>query len=329
MDSESRFGRVLATHAAVALLFAASCFSLQVLFAEFMPHEAGAFLKSWRIPYVHETNGAAKMDYASRPGEPNDIVFLGDSAGLNGLITKRFERSTGLKAYNLSTFGVMGLKGYEVILKNYLENHPRPKYVVLLIFPRLMRQETTRDPVTRDLFVTCYGKGAPARFDPRERRRSAMRVFGGRLRGGAEHFHGVPRGMYPSHLQTLAALERERGFQPGLGSDDVAPMPFDSIVVSGWFRRELVSFMDLARSAGVTVVLRTTPFIDNNDHIDIREFSGEMEALERSYGGDLVIVPPYFHTMPKRHFVKYSHLNQEGAVIFTDRVASDMRSLQD
>ena len=61
----------------------------------------------------------------------NDIIIIGDSAGLNGLIANNIQNDTGKSIVNLSLYANNGIKSYEILLKNYLENNKTPDTVVL------------------------------------------------------------------------------------------------------------------------------------------------------------------------------------------------------
>ena len=61
----------------------------------------------------------------------NDIIIIGDSAGLNGLVANNIQNVTGKSVVNLSLYANNGIKSYEILLKNYLENNKTPDTVVL------------------------------------------------------------------------------------------------------------------------------------------------------------------------------------------------------
>ena len=67
----------------------------------------------------------------SLAGQNNDIIIVGDSSGLNGLLANNIYNSTGLKTVNLSLYANNGTQSYEILLKNYIENNKIPKKVIL------------------------------------------------------------------------------------------------------------------------------------------------------------------------------------------------------
>jgi len=96
-------------------------------------HAAGAdvpelrFLNASRSPTVDEASLTFVGEYAVRSHQANDVIFLGDSACRSGIDPLAFERLTGLRAYNLGTFGSSGPSVLAVSAKAYLSNHPRPQ----------------------------------------------------------------------------------------------------------------------------------------------------------------------------------------------------------
>ena len=48
----------------------------------------------------------------------NDIIIIGDSSGLNGLIANKIQKTIGLNTINLSLYANNGIESYEILLKN-------------------------------------------------------------------------------------------------------------------------------------------------------------------------------------------------------------------
>jgi hypothetical protein len=97
------------------------------------------FLNPRRAPTVDEACLTFVGEYAVRSHEANDVIFLGDSACRCDIDPLAFERLTGLRAYNLGTFGTSGPNLLAVTAESYLSNHPRPRAVVLCLVPLSLR----------------------------------------------------------------------------------------------------------------------------------------------------------------------------------------------
>jgi hypothetical protein len=93
------------------------------------------FFDPGRAPDFDEALCACKIEYALHSREANDVVFIGDSSGCDGVDPITFERASGHRAYNLCSEARLGPVGYLATLEAYLRNHPRPKGVVLCVTP--------------------------------------------------------------------------------------------------------------------------------------------------------------------------------------------------
>ena len=64
----------------------------------------------------------------------NDIIIIGDSSGLNGLIANKIQKSIGLNTINLSLYANNGIESYEILLKKYLEKNKKPKKIIFFFY---------------------------------------------------------------------------------------------------------------------------------------------------------------------------------------------------
>ena len=129
------------------------------------------------------------------------MVFLGDSTCLCGIRPLQFENSTGMKAYNVGSMGVIGIDGAAVMLRSYLKHHPKPKIAVFAMSPWALGVPlTSTGPAEiRDRFFTCYqqredSERAPERPLQQQLRDGIWRLYG-LLEGGAERYANasIPR----------------------------------------------------------------------------------------------------------------------------------------
>ena len=61
----------------------------------------------------------------------NDLVIIGDSSALNGIIPNQIIKTTKLKTYNLALYAHNGIESYKLLLKEYLKKNAPPKLVIL------------------------------------------------------------------------------------------------------------------------------------------------------------------------------------------------------
>jgi hypothetical protein len=93
------------------------------------------FFYSWIAPTLDEATVVCPVEYALRTDDKNDVVFVGDSTCRTGLDPERFERLTGLSAYNLGSLRGIGAAGFVITAKAYLLHHPKPRALVLCVTP--------------------------------------------------------------------------------------------------------------------------------------------------------------------------------------------------
>ena len=90
----------------------------------------------WWMPEMRYMDGEYPLwkqqkDYVSKDGDRQEILFLGDSAVMDGIRTKSFHED----AYNLAMGGATPIEMYYT-LDDYLEHHPAPKMVIIAFTPR-------------------------------------------------------------------------------------------------------------------------------------------------------------------------------------------------
>lgn len=85
------------------------------------------------------------LDYkTSAMAQKNDIVFIGDSSCLTGVIPKVIEKYLNVTVVNIAGYGNSGIIGYDVILRRYLEKNPPPKLIVYYVSPAIPNSYWTR-----------------------------------------------------------------------------------------------------------------------------------------------------------------------------------------
>ncbi|MCR4338106.1 MAG: DUF1574 domain-containing protein, partial [Candidatus Omnitrophica bacterium] len=73
-----------------------------------------------------------KNEFANTTQEAFDVIILGDSYFVSGVIPQLIEEKAHLRAFNFATYSAHGIFGSYCLFKNYLENSSHvPKYLVL------------------------------------------------------------------------------------------------------------------------------------------------------------------------------------------------------
>ena len=66
-------------------------------------------------------------------GQQNDVVLIGDSSLLMGVMPTELEKRYGIKAINLGVVGYCGPLVFDLLLDTYLKNNSRPKLIVFYL----------------------------------------------------------------------------------------------------------------------------------------------------------------------------------------------------
>jgi hypothetical protein len=311
------------------------------------------FLRNYRAPSDFEAFSSISMSYAAESHEYNDVVFVGDSALRGGLDTREFEQETGLKAYNLGSVWLIGMRAYTLILDAYLKSHPKPRLVVFSMHlaeigpvphkrnahPHAWDADWNEPPEiqdVRDRFLWCFGPGTE---DMRPHNsfsyhvRQGLRYEYGLLMGGFEHFADEPivsnRGETFRTYQGKLLKQRGFGAIPDLRK---GPKPIrgkvstlDPFVVGHEWKKELSTLIRLTADHGVGLLIRFMPFAgEAAEHSPrLRAFAMELESQYPT----VVVGRPEVLLYDPGVFVDGWHLDAKGIEKFTTFTASEVKTV--
>jgi hypothetical protein len=291
------------------------------------------FLDPQRSPTLNEAVMAFAIEYALQSHEPNDVVFLGDSTSAFDIDPVRLERLTGLRTYNLGTMGALGPLGFLVTLQAYLKHHPKPRLVVLCLWPFLMEVEVqARDGDVAPRFIENYGPEVQGVVPFHQ----SLAYF---VKRGAESW-GTQRDPRTDSLQymeheTYLTLKQKfldgRGFHALSGEHgeprDVARPGPPKLIREDWdvgLRR----IAQACEDADVPLLIRFTPV--SATVADARDFSpleGWAKGFREAHP-KVRIVGPLPLTIYAPQFVYDNvHLNAAGVDKFMPVVAKDVQSV--
>src|SRR5271155_3429903 len=132
--SRARKQRIGPTALVVAVVALTVCTASATAYRVGRPLKAEAldfFPSKWGRPSVDDACLSYVGEYSVRSSEPNDVLFIGDSACRFDIDSNAFSRETGLQCYNLGTYAQPAV--LPTIARGYLSNHPRPRVVYLLL----------------------------------------------------------------------------------------------------------------------------------------------------------------------------------------------------
>jgi hypothetical protein len=304
------------------------------------------FLRPGHAPTVDEACLTFVGEYAVRSHEANDVIFLGDSACRFDIDPLSFESRTGLRAYNLGTFGTSGPKILAVIAKSYLANHPRPRVIVLCLSPISLRYEVKQQAGSVQWrFDQVYGSRGERPHAPDAR--SVVDSIGHAMRRGAglvadavgtlgrveapDALNGPLIGMPEATFSSLGDTVRaKRGRWALTGQQNLANAPPEfsqarnRIFVSPDWDRGLDEIAELCESQRIPLVFRVAPLRpDGRLRFDFSQSERCIEAAG-SRNPSVVLKRPVLSYCDGSQCWDAMHLNDKGAEQFTTIVARDV-----
>jgi hypothetical protein len=301
------------------------------------------FLRNYRAPSDFEAFSFIAMSYASESHEDNDVVFVGDSAVRADLDTRQFEQRTGLKAYNLGSVFVIGIRGYIQILDAYMKSHPKPRLVVFGIHlseigPDVYERSPSAEVLdVRTRFLWCFGPGTentrPHNSISYHIRHGFTYMYGS-LMGGFDHFADEP--IFNNRGETFRTYQQKLLKQRGFGSfwgPRKSPKPdrdkastLDPFVLSDKFKKDLSALIRLTADHGVDLLIRFMPFGG-----EAAEHSPRLRALatelENKHPTVVVGRPEVLLYQPGLFLVDEVHLAAEGTQKFTTFEAAEVKTV--
>lgn len=224
---------------------------------------------------------------------PQEVIFVGDSSCLMGIVPQRITERTGLPAWNLGTVGSLSTHGHARILELYLQRHTatKPKLVVCYLAPpTLLRtsEQVAELGVLNRFHEWLDGADAgltgraPLAQLPGYRLRRPLYAAAGQMLGDSRPTPvlDVKRGHFPSDDSIRQTLLKNRGYLPEprkrtwlpVPNSHPTPMPTpDSL--SG-----IVRMFELAQRHSVELLFVMTPLPES---YRTREYEQAFRHLEQ------------------------------------------------
>ncbi|MCH8745656.1 MAG: hypothetical protein IIB31_08415 [Chloroflexi bacterium] len=289
------------------------------------------FLPRFRVPWFAESVIYYHMDYAKNSDEYNDVIFLGSSAVMAGLHTAAFQQQTGLSAYSFGTVINLGPDGQLEMFKTYLANHPAPRLLVYMAFPRDIGDEFIDDVVLRGRFSQVYGvdletQTQDAPIGVQDYYTEGFWTIYGLVKGGAVHPYDAPRGGRPTHRETGPSLLQEKGWQqyPQARILNLQYLEeLEAFTISDWYSKNLLQMAKYARSQGIGFMVYMMPVPKFSVVIDDSPVvSWAADFKSKFPEADVAGLPIeiYEHQLWGNGF----HLNLAGADVFTQQVGQNV-----
>jgi hypothetical protein len=268
----------------------------------------GFYRSDWMVrhpTYLYDLVDAQRFGLA---GNAYDIVVVGDSSGLQGVIPAVVEtRLGGLSVVNMGLFGFSGPTSYRLLLENYLAHNSKPTLVVLHISATNPAYAARAASYERSYTVLRHS-----------RLPDALRYFAVNAEGVPPllvHFPSVIWRVLRHHelsQEMHVALDRDRGYSENTDPplDELCRLDDrDDISNIGYFH-ELRSEL-AARNIPMLIYVAPMP-----------ECEAAYPYFVTAYRGVSDNVPVQ---MPNRYFVDYTHLRRDGAEIHSREFGDFLR----
>jgi len=287
------------------------------------------FLDQGRAPTSDEAFVACPIEYSLHSREANDVIFLGDSVCRYGIDPNQFQRLSGLKAFNLGSFGFLGPSGYAITARTYFANHPKPQAVVLCV----SAISFAADPETG-------GGSIPRRFEDAYGPETLQSIpqYTGFAKLGARSFENWFNGT-DVRDSALIGMERDtyRTFQkrwlesrgyfalPGVHGNPhlVEAFSGEKLILEDW-NRGVCRLADECAAADVPLVVRYCPLsteFKGADYSPVEQWADEFASTHPSA---VVSRPTLLWYDPLLSWDRV-HLNAAGVANFMPVVAKDVQ----
>lgn len=260
------------------------------------------------------------LDYKSSfTNENYDVIFFGDSSCLMGVSPKIIEKETGLKVLNLGTYGGTGIIGYEAILRSYLKSNNPPKLIIYYISPSIpnMYSVKTFEQIfsyiklaSIDLFIENLGE-----YNPLQIPSALITYLTDKI---------TPTTTKEQLKQLYMELEEFKGFQNK--ENNTGKMKETEKINS---RYKYGDYFNTPHDPRKKIMKLVSHF--KSDKTDVIIYLAPMPETEEAFNyfketyQEIISNKPY--TLKNENFSDYTHLNYQGAMINSKKVASFLKEI--
>lgn len=262
---------------------------------------------------------------------PQDVLFVGDSSCLMGVIPEVITQGTQLRSWNLATVGSLSTLGQADILDLYFAKHPSstPKLVVCYLAPPTLardQEEIERQGVYNGLREWLYGADAGLAADlpltqlPAYRLRRPLYETAGQWLGTSppRPLVNVRRGPFPSDDEVRRTLLERRGYFTESRTNQLPEIEPASnhLLLTADSLRGIVRMFAGTHARSIDLVIMMTPLPERyrkvQDEVDYQKLAGTLAAAARPYP-NVKIHAPLLRYFDDASFGTPHHLTHAGA----------------
>ena len=250
-----------------------------------------------------------------------DVIFLGDSSVLMGIIPERMEREVGRDVENFGMIQTIGIDGHVDLLVRYLETHAPPEILVYYFSDGTLSQllDEGSGQEVRDAYREWLGfPGGVKGLWPTARARSRARTL-----WAADWYEATPKDEGVREF-----IFRHQGFVRS--TQERAALKEVPIGYNEPIEPQLLRFFRVAEEHGIRLFLMHAPMADQYDRPDNRRRHAVNERLLVELAASFPavrVVLPFARYAPTEAFVDYEHLSLRGAQINTLQVSRWLKTV--
>ncbi|MDB5341571.1 MAG: hypothetical protein JWN70_7190 [Planctomycetaceae bacterium] len=262
---------------------------------------------------------------------PQDVLFVGDSSCLMGVIPEVITQGTQLRAWNLATVGSLSTLGQADILDLYFAKHPSstPKLVVCYLAPPTLardQEEIERQGVYNGLREWLYGADAglaanlPLTQLPAYRLRRPLYQTAAQMLGTSSPrpLVSVRRGPFPSDDEVRRTLLETRGYFAESRKNQLPAIEpaTNHLQLTADSLRGIVQMFESTHARSIDLVIMMTPLPERyrkaQDDVDYRKLADTLSAAARRFP-KVKIHAPLLRYFDDASFGTPHHLTKAGA----------------
>jgi len=327
-----------------ALLAAAAIILAIELILALLPHPVHKDLVRHRIYHPNVTPGLAEsvvqwqVAHVTLLNEQQDLLILGDSAALVGLEANLIMEETGLKTWNLGTFGFIYTTGQADILRLFIERNGAPRFLVYhtshYSFSARRNKPAVRTWVSR-LRDWLAPPETISYLLPSMRHRQEIRNSILALGNENISYTGldVDRGRFAPDNSIRKQLWENRGSLPDPLEVDLKKILGDNLIWRPGFHPDceegLRRIFRMGREYGFPVLILFNPLPELTDNAIVRR---TMDSLESDLRESIQPYPwvsiydPFLRFYPDNYCIDMRHVNIHGARRNTEELIKWIRA---
>ncbi len=327
-----------------ALLAAIGIILAIELIVAFLPYSAQKDLVRHRLyhptvmPGIAESVVQWQVAHATLLNEEQDILILGDSAALVGLEANLIMEETGLKTWNLGTFGFIYTTGQADILRLFIEHNGPPRFLIYHTSHYSFTAKLSK-PAVRTWVARLRGWLAPPEVVryllPSMRHRQEIRNSILAMGKESVSYTGLDldRGRFASDNSIRQQLWDNRGSLPDPLEVDLEETLGDNLVWRPRFHPDcldgLKRIFEMGREYGFPILILFNPLPEQGDNKIVRATMARLESdlreAIRPYPW-VSIYEPFTRFYPNNYCIDMRHVNIYGARRNTEELIEWIRA---